>query len=267
VSESHRQLADTPLRTANRVAAQRSTSCCSANWRFRHRPPVRQDQTGRPQFGGTWRGALPSFPVGDTWQILRILAVLNEETGCGELAYETRTRLYFYLGFQRYVLLRWLNSLPAQGDRRAKERCCKASTILQHLVSSSALQYGAMDGQMYRDMLITLSAEIFALLQSSPAGQCQISQFCAGGSGYARPRLAKQIGGYRIPDLVLPLPSVTSVAPTGLGCGAPAARVTGSTPADLTMRAEVTSGCARARRPGGRLGGFCLTRTEAWPLA
>jgi hypothetical protein len=169
VSESRSQLAGTPLRTASLIAARRSPPHRAATWRSRCRCSIQQARTRRPQLGSRWC-AFPSFPCGSDLQILRILAVLNEEMGRLELDYETRARLYFYLGFQRYVLLTWLNLLPARNSR-TRERCCNVSAILQRLVSPSSLQCEAMDGQMYRDMLITLSCEILALLRLPLSGQ------------------------------------------------------------------------------------------------
>jgi hypothetical protein len=106
-----------------------------------------------------------SFSVGDEPLILRILAVLNAEMERSELGYETRARLYFYLGFQRYAMLRWLSLLPAHEHDRAWEGRRCISRILQLLTSPSVLEHEAIDEQMYRDTVIALSGEMFALLR------------------------------------------------------------------------------------------------------
>jgi hypothetical protein len=97
--------------------------------------------------------------------ILRVLAVLNAEMERAELGYEARARLYFYLGFQRYAMLRWLSLLPVQGHSRAWELRSRISIILQRLISPHILEHGAIDEQMYREMVIALSGDMFALLR------------------------------------------------------------------------------------------------------
>lgn len=113
-----------------------------------------------------------SLPVGDERLILRVIAVLNAEMESAELGYETQARLYFYLGFQRYVMLRWLSLLPIQGHSHAWERRTRISTILQRLISPHILEHGTMDEQMYREMVIVLSGDMFALLRLA---RCQTS--------------------------------------------------------------------------------------------
>lgn len=97
--------------------------------------------------------------------ILRILAVLNAEVERVDLGYETRARLYFYLGFQRYVMLRWLGVLPPHGSDLARQRSRRISAILQLLTSPLILEHEAIDEGLYRNMIARLSGEIFALLQ------------------------------------------------------------------------------------------------------
>jgi hypothetical protein len=109
---------------------------------------------------------VPSWPVGDERLILRILAVVNGETERPELGYETRARLYFYLGFQRYAVLRWLSALPVREPDFASRRSGRISTALQLLTSPLILEHKTIDEQMYRDIVIHLSREISALLRA-----------------------------------------------------------------------------------------------------
>lgn len=98
-------------------------------------------------------------------RILRVLAVLNAEMERQELGYESRARLYFYLGFQRYHLLRWLGRLPVRDDSRAAERRSRITAILQCLISPRILEREPMDEQLYRNMVVALSGHLFALLR------------------------------------------------------------------------------------------------------
>jgi hypothetical protein len=107
----------------------------------------------------------PSFSASDERLIWRVLAVLNTETERTELGYETRARLYFYLGFQRYAALRWLSLLSAGGRGYERELGRRISAILQHLISPHILEHDAMDEQTYRGMVSALSGEMFALLR------------------------------------------------------------------------------------------------------
>jgi len=108
-----------------------------------------------------------SCSASDEGLILRVLAVLNAEIDCVELGYETRARLYFYLGFQRYVMFRWLSLLSAHEPDVTRERGGSISAILQLLTSPLILEHEAIDEQLYRDMIMRLASEIFALLQVS----------------------------------------------------------------------------------------------------
>lgn len=107
----------------------------------------------------------PSFSVSDERLIRRVLAVLNTEIGCTGLGYESRARLYFYLGFQRYAALRWLSVLSVQGHGHEWQLGRRISTNLQGLMSPRILGHDAMEEPMYREMVIALSGEMFALLR------------------------------------------------------------------------------------------------------
>jgi hypothetical protein len=97
--------------------------------------------------------------------ILRVLIVLNTEMDRAEMGYQARARLYFYLGFQRYAIIRWLSLLPIQADNPAWNRRRRVSAILQRLISSRILEHEAMDEQAYRDLVVALSGDMFALLR------------------------------------------------------------------------------------------------------
>ncbi len=107
----------------------------------------------------------PSFSVSDERLIRRVLAVLNAETGYEELGYESRARLYFYLGFQRYAALRWLSVLSVQGHGYEWQLGRRISANLQGLMSPHVLEHDAMEEPMYREMVLALSGEMFGLLR------------------------------------------------------------------------------------------------------
>jgi hypothetical protein len=107
----------------------------------------------------------PSFSVSDERRIRRVLAVLNTEIGSTELGHESRARLYFYLGFQRYTVLRWLTVLSVYGHGYEWQLGRRISANLQAMMSPRILEHDAMEEPTYREMVIALSGEMFALLQ------------------------------------------------------------------------------------------------------
>lgn len=129
------------------------------------RPAVaRPPRPGRPSRWQRAPGdASPSFSSDYERRILRVLAVLNAELERPEPGYETRARLYFYLSFQRYHMLRWLGWLSVRDHGRASERRGRITAILQCLISPRILE--PMDEQLYRDMVVALSGHLFALLR------------------------------------------------------------------------------------------------------
>lgn len=107
----------------------------------------------------------PTFSISDERLIRRVLAVLNTEIGSTELGYESRARLYFYLGFQRHAALRWLSVLSVQGHGYEWQLGRRINANLQGLMSPRILEHEAMEEPMYREMVIALSCEMFALLR------------------------------------------------------------------------------------------------------
>lgn len=107
----------------------------------------------------------PSFSVSDERLIRRVLAVLNAETRYRELGYESRARLYFYLGFQRYAALRWLSVLSDHGQGYEWQLGRRIGVNLQRLMSPHMLEHDAIEEPVYHEMVLALSGEMFALLR------------------------------------------------------------------------------------------------------
>lgn len=129
---------------------------------------------------------LLSFAAGDERLLLRMLSALNAEAERTELGYEAQARLYFYLGFQRYAMLRWLILLCLQEDKRSREQSDTLNIILRRLMSPEILDHETIDEQMYRNMIIALSGEMFALLRLARA------QIGGRGSGASAAEVAEE---------------------------------------------------------------------------
>jgi hypothetical protein len=81
------------------------------------------------------------------------------------LEYEVRARLYFYLGFHRYGVRRWLDSLSLQNSTYNQELGESINDAFQYLISPSILENHTANDQVYRGKLVELSHGIRMLLQ------------------------------------------------------------------------------------------------------
>lgn len=97
--------------------------------------------------------------------IRRVLVVLNAEARYVKLGYESRARLYFYLGFQRHAALRWLIVLSRQGPGYEWQLGRRISANLQNMTSPHILECDVIDDPAFREMVLALSGDIFALLR------------------------------------------------------------------------------------------------------
>jgi hypothetical protein len=126
-------------------------------------------------FPWRWQGTgdSASFSAHDEKLIRRALTVLEAEMRTPALDYETRARLYFYLGLHRHVIDRWLVLLSADNSSYSTELADKIREAFQYLTSPSILGSEAPTDAIYRGKLAVLSGNIFSSLQLVRSHRCR----------------------------------------------------------------------------------------------
>jgi hypothetical protein len=106
-----------------------------------------------------------SFSFNDERLIRGLLGELRSELAAPIVGYETRARLYFYLGLHRCGISRWLDLLRVEESKYNQHLSEQINEIFQYLTSTSMLEDDAPSDRAYRAKIDALSGNMFSLLQ------------------------------------------------------------------------------------------------------
>jgi hypothetical protein len=110
------------------------------------------------------QGEGDSFSVGDETLVRRLLCVLTDEMIAGDLSYEARARLYFYLSLHGRAIQRWVCILSVTYELQNEYLSEQLNYAFQRATSLSTLEE-AQDDKVYFDKVATLSSNLHSLLQ------------------------------------------------------------------------------------------------------
>jgi hypothetical protein len=107
-----------------------------------------------------------SFSPTDARLITDIIAVLSAEMESSTtIDYETRARIFFYIGFHRYVIQRLPGLLDTEASADGSDLGNQINEAFEYLTSQSILESQAFTNHVYRSKVVALSDSMCLLLQ------------------------------------------------------------------------------------------------------